>query len=300
MPVTTASTDPAELVAPFRDLYPFEHHRFETPAGDLHYVDEGPREGPVLLCVHGNPTWSLLFRHVIVEQRATRRVVAPDHLGCGLSDQPDPAAFGYRLADHVENLESLVLDLDLRRITLLVHDWGGPIGAEVALRHLDRFEGLVVTNTSLFPSTDIPWRIEACRGSLGRMLCESFNAFARAATRLCVTRRMPRRVRRAYVLPYEPPRSATATWRFVDDIPLTPDAPSHSLLTRIAAGLPRFRDTPTTLIWGERDWCFTPSFREDLLRRMPWARSVALPEAGHYLFEDDPAGVRAALEEVLA
>lgn len=291
------------LVAPFRDLYPFAHH-FLAPeegssAGAQHYVDEGPREAPVLLCVHGNPSWSLMYRQLICDLRARMRCVVPDHLGCGLSDQPVPGDFGYRLADHADQLCRLIETLDLRRITLVVHDWGGPIGTLAALRHCDRFERLVVTNTSLFPSTLIPRRIAVCRGPLGRAVVEGFNAFARAATHMAVERPMPRRLRQAYVAPFAAPRSARATWRFVDDIPLDPSHPSHGHMAEIAAGLPRFEQLPTLLMWGERDWCFTTAFRDELARRMPWAERVDLKDAGHYLFEDDPDGISAALANFL-
>ena len=288
-----------DLVAPFRDLYPFTPHVHQAAAGDMHYVDEGPREAPVVLCVHGNPSWSLLYRQVVLGLRSRFRCVAPDHLGCGLSDQPTEAEFGYRLADHVANLESLILDLDLRRITLLVHDWGGPIGTLAMLRHPERFERLVVTNTSLFPSTRIPRRIAMCRGPLGRLVVEQFNAFARAAAHMAVARPLEPRVRAALTAPYDRPRSARATWRFVDDIPLQEDHPSRGLMAELAAALPRLEAFPTLLLWGEQDWCFTTEFRRELARRMPWARSVGLRDAGHYLFEDDPRGVDAALTEFL-
>ncbi len=288
-----------DLVNSFRDLYPFAHHAHTTPAGAMHYLDEGPRDAPVLLCVHGNPSWSFLYREVVLDQRGSRRCVVPDHLGCGLSDQPSPEEFGYRLADHVANLESLILELDLRRITLMVHDWGGPIGTLALLRHPERFERLIVTNTSLFPSTQIPRRINMCRGLLGRLAVEGFNGFARAAVRMAVTRPMPAPLREAMIAPYKSPRSARATWRFVDDIPLQADHPSRPLMAELSAALPRLEALPTMLLWGEKDWCFTTAFRDELARRMPWAKSVGLAEAGHYLFEDNPDGVREALEGFL-
>jgi cis-3-alkyl-4-acyloxetan-2-one decarboxylase len=296
-----------ELVAPFRDLYPFAHHFLEAepgrPGTAQHYIDEGPRDGtpdgPVLLCVHGNPSWSLLYRRLVNELSPRMRCVVPDHLGCGLSDQPTPEHFGYRLEDHVTQLSRLIETLDLRRITLVVHDWGGPIGTLAALRNLDRIERLVITNTSLFPSTRIPLRIAVCRGPLGRAVVEGCNAFARCATHMAVERPMGRDLRRAYVAPTAGSRSARATWRFVDDIPLAPRHPSYATLQGVATGLPRLAHLPTLLLWGERDWCFSPAFRDELARRMPWAERVDLSGAGHYLFEDDPAGVRAALGDFL-
>lgn len=281
------------MVRPFADLYPFQPHFLETEAGALHYVDEGPRDAPVILCVHGNPTWSLLYRQVVQRFRRTQRVIAIDHLGCGLSDQP--REFGYRFTDHARNLEQLVVELDLTNITLIVHDWGGPIGMTMAARQRERIARLVLTNTGLFPSERIPWRIDMCRGWLGRILIEGHNAFARAAVRMAVEQPLDAKRRRAYLTPYAPPRSSLATWRFVDDIPMEPEHPSYGALAEVAATLPRFADTPTLLLWGEQDWCFSTHFRDELAARMPWAERADLVDAGHYLFEDDPAGVEAAL-----
>lgn len=285
-----------DLARPFRELYPFPPAFVRQPGGWMHVLDQGARTAPPLLCVHGNPSWSLLYRHLARDWAATYRVLAPDHLGCGLSDQP--ADWGYRLADHVANLERLVLEEDLRRITLVVHDWGGPIGLSVALRHPERFARLVVTNTSAFPSRHLPRRIALCRGPLlGRALVEGCNGFARAATRMAVARPMSRELRRAYVAPYAAPRSARATWRFVDDIPMDAAHPSWPALARLASGLPALAHLPTLLLWGDRDWCFSPAYREEFARRLPHARVRALPDAAHYLFEDRPDAVRPALEE---
>jgi len=290
----------AALVAPFRDLYPFEHHFLETGAGRLHYVDEGQRDAPPLLCVHGNPSWSILFRHLITGLSDSLRCVAIDHLGCGLSDQPDGERFGYRLADHARNLERLVLELDLERITLVVHDWGGPIGWSFAARHPGRIARLVVTNTSLFPAQRIPARIALCRVPLlGPLLVGACNGFARAATRMAVARPMGAQLRRAYVAPYARPRSPRATLRFVQDIPMDPAHPSRADLEAVAAALPRFGDRPALILWGERDWCFTPAFREELARRLPQAEVHVLEEASHYLFEDAPQKCLSAVSDFL-
>ena len=301
--MTTAVNDAidraAELVRPFRDLYPFEHRFLEVDGGAMHYVDEGPRDAAPILCVHGNPTWSCLFRDVVRSFSGAARVVAPDHVGCGLSEQP--RGWSYRLAGHAANLERLVLALDLRDVTLLVHDWGGPIGLAVAARHPERFARLVVTNTAAFPAEGMPRRIALCRGPvLGRALVEGCNAFARGAARMAVARPLPARVRRAYVAPYAPPRSARATWRFVDDIPTGPEHPSWRELAAVSAALPLFLDRPAVVLWGDRDWCFTPRFREEWTRRLPNARCRTLAGAGHYLFEDAADDVRAALRDFLA
>jgi haloalkane dehalogenase len=116
-----------------RAEYPFESRWFATPAGSIHYLDEGPRDAPPLLMLHGNPTWSFYFRRLVRAFSREFRCVVPDHLGCGLSDKPRD--WRYDLEGHATNLEQLVLDLDLSRITLVLHDRGGPIGLGFARRH---------------------------------------------------------------------------------------------------------------------------------------------------------------------
>ena len=124
--------------------YPFAHHFMKTSMGAMHYVDEG--EGQPVLCVHGNPSWSFLYREFIKGLSGENRVIAPDHIGFGLSDKPSDEN-EYSIEAHIQNLEKLVIELDLRDITLVVQDWGGPIGLGMAARHPDRIKALVVLNT---------------------------------------------------------------------------------------------------------------------------------------------------------
>ncbi len=277
---------------------PSKQHFLEVDGGRMHYVDEGPQDATPLLCVHGNPSWSFLFRRQVRDYAGAMRVIAPDHMGCGLSDQPEQ--WSYRLGDHVQNLARLIEHLDLRNITLLVHDWGGAIGLGAALKHPERIARLIITNTAAFPANLMPTRIGLCRiPILGRMAVQGFNAFARGATRMAVERPMTSPVRRAFVQPYAHPRSARATWHFVDDIPMNPAHPSWKTLSAIAAGIPTFQDRPSLLLWGMRDWCFTPAFQAEWRRRLPDIHSVSLPYAGHYLFEDAPQDIDRELRAFL-
>jgi len=278
---------------PFAREYPFEPHFLETRAGPMHYVDEGPRDASPILCVHGNPTWSFYWRRVARELGGDRRVIAPDHIGCGLSHKP--ANWSYRLADHVANLEELVLGLDLWNVTLVVHDWGGAIGCGVAVRHPERFARLFVTNTAAFPEGRVPLRIQVCRTPLlGELFIRGLNAFARGAVHMAVedASRMTPEVRRGYLAPYDSWGTRIATHRFVRDIPTGPGHPSHGTLAAIDEGLARLADKPLRLAWGMRDWCFTPDFAAMWRARFPAAEVLELERAGHYLMED-------AHEEVL-
>ncbi|HPF15519.1 MAG TPA: alpha/beta fold hydrolase, partial [Planctomycetota bacterium] len=137
------------LAAKAGSRFPYQPHfrRFRGALGA--YVDEGPRDAPVLLCVHGNPTWSFFYRTLIDAFAGSMRVVVPDHIGMGMSEKPKN--FDYRLETRIEALLDLIEHLDLRRITLVAHDWGGAIGLGAAGRQPERFERLVLSNTAAFP-----------------------------------------------------------------------------------------------------------------------------------------------------
>lgn len=144
----------------FNHSFPFAPRYTEAPDFRMHYVDEGPREGEVLLCLHGEPTWGYLFRHLIQELRSCCRVVVPDHMGFGKSETPQNRS--YWLQDHIDNLERLVLALDLADITLVVHDFGGPVGMGLAARHPDRIRRIISTNgPTPFGQSDLLDRVAA-------------------------------------------------------------------------------------------------------------------------------------------
>lgn len=277
-----------ERVKGFAARFPFEPRFLDLDRARgiaMHYLDEGPRGAAPILFLHGNPTWSFLWRELVGEFRGRFRCIAPDHVGCGLSDKPQ--AYEYRLERHVQNLERLVLSLGLARITLVVHDWGGAIGFGLATRRPELFERFVVMNTAAFPGGRAPLRIRACRTPLlGPLAVRGFNAFARAALSMATERGLDEITRRGLIAPYAGWDERIATLRFVEDIPLSPSHPSWNELARIEAGLPALEPKPMCVVWGERDWCFTPAFRREWQRRFPRARVHVADEAGHWVMED--------------
>lgn len=275
----------------FHDEYPFASHVFDLDGLRYHYVDEG--EGEPLLMVHGNPTWSFAWRNLVKEFSPERRALAVDHIGCGMSDKP--LDYGYRAAAHIDNLCRFVEGLDLQQITLIAHDWGGAIGMGAAGRLPARFSRFVLMNTAAFRSTRMPLRIAACRiPCLGPLGVRGFNLFARAALRMAVEKpqRLTPSIRSGYLAPYDDWQHRIAIQRFIEDIPLKPAHPSYQTLFEIEEGLAQFQDKPLLLIWGERDWCFTPYFLEEFQQRFPQAETLRIADAGHYVFED-------AIEQVL-
>lgn len=280
-------------------LYPFTSRFLDLDGLRYHYLDEGA--GEPLLMVHGNPTWSFYYRDLIQAFRGSRRVVVPDHIGCGMSDKPQ--AYPYVLRQHIVNLESLVKALDLRDITLVVHDWGGPIGLGMAVRQPQRIRRLVVFNTAAFCSSLMPPLLKIARlPLLGDLLIRGLNAFAGLATVLAVHHRdrMTGAVRAGYLAPYDNWAHRIATLRFVQDIPTRPDHPSHPTLAQIEAQLPRLADLPILLVWGMRDWVFTPAFLQQWLKFFPHADVHRMHDAGHYVVEDAHERIVPWMEEFMA
>jgi haloalkane dehalogenase len=269
----------------FESEYPFPSKFFDLDGVRLHYVDEG--QGETLLCVHGNPTWSFAWRNLIKDLSRNYRVLAVDHIGCGFSDKPQ--AYEYRLGRHIDNLSRLVTGLDLKNVTLLAHDWGGAIGMGTAGRLPERFSRFVLFNTAAFRSQLIPFRIAVCRWPfVGPLGVRGLNLFARAAQTMavCHRERMTPAVRAGYLTPYGNWHDRVAILRFVQDIPLGPSHPSFETLVQVENGLAQFQKSPMLFVWGMRDWCFTPAFLDEFIKRFPTAETLKLADAGHYVFED--------------
>ncbi|MCO5170112.1 MAG: alpha/beta fold hydrolase [Planctomycetes bacterium] len=275
--------DPREL----GDLYPWTPRRFELPGGvGMSYLDEGPRQGgETFLMLHGNPTWSFYYRGLVRALSGEHRCVAPDHVGSGLSDKPQD--YPYTLGTHVDNVERLVEHLDLRDVTLVVHDWGGAIGMGWTTRHPDRVRRLVVLNTAAFRSQRIPPSIDLCRvPGLGALLIRGLNGFARAATLRAVQRKMPADVKRGYLGPYGSWADRVGNLRFVQDIPMHDRIPSWPVIVEVERRLPALRDKPMLVCWGGRDFCFDDTFLAGWRERFPEAEVHRFADAGHYVLED--------------
>lgn len=281
-----------EVPASIRTLFPFHVHEYALPAGVMRYVDEG--SGTPVVLLHGNPTWSFFYRRLIPLLRTQRRVIAPDHLGCGLSDKPQH--YRYSLVNHIANLESLLTWLNVGPVDLVVHDWGGAIGMGWAVRHPDLVRRIVVLNTAAFLSPHVPLRIAAGKlPRLGEWAIRQLNAFAIAATTMAVTRPLPAAVREGYLWPYRTFADRIAIARFVQDIPLHPGHPTWPVVDAIDRELVHVRDKPVRIFWGGRDWCFDDRFLAGWLHRFPSAHVTRLDDAGHYVLEDASAEMIALL-----
>ncbi|GAE56431.1 alpha/beta fold hydrolase, partial [Xanthomonas arboricola] len=277
--------------------YPFTPQRLEVRPGiAMSYLDEGPRDGEVVVMLHGNPSWSYLWRHLVSGLSDRYRCIVPDHIGMGLSDKPDDAPdaqprYDYTLQSRVDDLDTLLRHLGITGpVTLTVHDWGGMIGFGWALSHHAQVKRLVITNTAAFPLSPekpMPWQIAMGRHwGPGEWFIRTFNAFSSGASWFGVSRRMPAEVRRAYVAPYDNWRNRISTIRFMQDIPLSPADQAWSLLERSAQALPSFADRPAFIAWGLRDICFDKHFLAGFRKALPNAEVTAFDDANHYVLED--------------
>jgi pimeloyl-ACP methyl ester carboxylesterase len=284
-----------ELPAWLRALYPFEPTRLETGAGELSYLDEGTGDEAVVM-VHGNPTWSFFYRTVVLALRGRIRCIVPDHLGCGLSAKPQD--YDYTLPNHVANLGRLLDSLNLRKIHLVVHDWGGPIGLGAGLPRHEKLGRVVILNTAAFADTVVPWRIRFCRiPVMGEIAVRGFNGFAWPATWMAVTKPLPAEVKRGFLFPYDSWANRIATHRFVRDIPQGVGAANDRALAEIERALPLLREKPVRIVWGGQDFCFNRHYFDRWREVLPNAHADYLPQAGHYLLEDAREQVIGAIEQ---
>ena len=279
--------------------YPFAPRTFEVRPGiAMSWVDEGPRDGEVVVMLHGNPSWSYYWRHLVLGLRDRYRCIVPDHVGMGLSDKPDdgPSAsprYDYTLQSRIDDLEALLRHAgvdDATPVTLVVHDWGGMIGFGWALSHMAQVRRLVILNTAAFPmpaAKRFPRRLALGRDSrIGGWLIRRFNLFARGAARFGTTRRLPRAVREAYAGVYDGWDNAISTLRFMQDIPLHEGDRAWPLLVAAGERLPGYADRPAFIGWGLRDFVFDRHCLDAFRAALPRADVQAFDDAGHYVLED--------------
>jgi haloalkane dehalogenase len=284
----------------FGGTFPYEPRFIDAGEIKLHYVDEGPADAAPLLFVHGNPTWSYLWRRPIAELSARgHRCVAFDHMGFGRSDKP-PQLSAYSLERHIENAIALIDALDLSDVTLVGHDWGGPIGLGALLERRDRLRALVLMNTWAWelPSFLPPFLREFRTEGLGEILALGGNLFVESIPGGMRRRDADPSMMEAYRAPFPDYWSRAGTLAFQREIPLTERDRSAPLMASIHERLPDLA-LPVLLVWGMRDPVFQPVFLEQWRELFPEAETVELDDASHFLVEDSPDAVIDAIEGFL-
>ncbi len=271
------------ISATAREFMPFSSKFFDINGHRMHYIDEG--EGDVIFLVHGNPTWSFYYRNLIKDLSQNYRVIAIDHIGCGASDKPHDHP--YTLEQRIKDFTALVNFIGSEKYSLVVHDWGGAIGFGHAVENAYRINKIVITNTAAFRSDRIPFTINLCRLKFfGPFIVKYLNAFCFPATFMTTTRKLPSKIKKAYLEPYNSIKKRRAISEFVLDIPLGPGHPSFVKITQIENKLKQLQ-CPKLILWGGRDFCFNDSFYEKWREIYPNAKYKYYKNAGHYLLEDE-------------
>lgn len=272
----------------FAGLFPFAPHYYSHRGRDMHYVDEGSGEPIVML--HGDPTWGFLYRNFISPLSQYHRCIVPDHIGMGKSATPQDRSF-YRLEQHCANLEALLLHLDLQNITLVLHDWGGPVGLGFATRHPERIKRLVLMNTWAFapwPGGPFPRLLEIIRSERGEAFVLKRNGYLEPAL-LGTTHhneKLTQPIMDAYRAPFPTPESRLAMLCWSRDIPVQETDVSYAEMKRIEQGLPQFSTIPILLVWGMQDPVLSSAVLHQWQQLYPHAMTHEIADASHFLQED--------------
>ena len=277
-------------------LYPFEPDTMRVDAGRLRYIDEG--SGPPLVLLHGNPTWSFMYRDWIRRLASDYRCIAPDYIGFGLSDKP--AGWTYRPRDHAAHIETLIQRLGLRDVTLVLHDWGGPIGLSYATRHPDNVRRFVVMNTWGWPINHDPRMTAFSRllgGALGRALITQYNAFARLVMPLAFAdrSRLSAAIHKHYMRPLDTPAARYGSWVFPRAL-----RSARDWLSAVWAQRHALRSKPALLAWGMKDLAFRTRYLDRWDRFFSNVTTHRLFDVGHYVPEEGSQQVLPRVEQFLA
>jgi haloalkane dehalogenase len=273
-----------------RGSFPFENRFVEVEGQTIHYVDEG--SGPTLLLVHGNPTWSFLYREIIKRLNHRFRCVALDYPGFGLSRAA--AGFDFLPASHARVVGSFVEALGLTDFSIMCQDWGGPIGLKVAADRAQSVRALIIGNTWAWPIDGDPHFERFSKmmgGPLGRFAIRRFNAFVNVVIPLGVKRKkLEKRVMAAYRKPFPTGKSRMPTAIFPREI-----RSSRAFLAEVEASLDSLSSKPALIVWGDRDIAFREQERRRFETLFPNHRTVVLHGAGHYIQEDCPEEIADAI-----
>jgi len=279
-----------------RDSYPFAARYCQVQAGRMHYVDEGKGRHAVVM-VHGNPTWSYTFRHLIKALSDRYRCVAVDHIGFGLSDKPTD--WGYRPEQHAENLGRVIDALDVDSVTLVVEDWGGPIGLSWALANPEKIEGIVLMNTWMWPvNGDLHYEgfSRFMGGWFGRLLIRHFNFFARVVLKQAFgdKSKLTPAIHQHYLMPLGAPEERTGCAVFPREI-----LGSSAWLKDLWEQREVLASIPTLVLWGMQDIAFREKELETWKTALPAAEFHPLAGVGHCVLEEYETEANALIRSFL-
>ena len=272
--------------------YPFESHYAELPIGKMHYVDEG--NGDPIVMVHGNPGWSFEFRNVIKELSKTHRCIAPDHIGFGLSEKP--FEWDYLPKSHAKNFKIFMDSLNLKNITLVVNDWGGPIGLSYAIKHPEKIKKLVILNTWIWSVENDPYYQKFSKmmgGDFGKFMIKNFNIFGKMVVKKAVgdKKKLIKKIHKHYYKHLESKKDRKGCYTFPKEI-----IGSSKWLDSLWQQREKINSIPTTIIWGMKDIAFREQELNYWVENWNNPKVIKLKEIGHFPQEEAPKKIISELK----
>lgn len=274
--------------------FPFESRYLTLDDGTkIHYVDEG--DGIPIVLLHGNPTWSYLYRHIIEELKSEYRCIAFDYPGFGFSDSPDN--YGFTASEQAQASLEIIKKLDLPDFYMMMQDWGGPIGFYVASQMPEKVKGFVIGNTWAWVHRSWRFRVFSgiVGGIIGQLASRSFNGVVHLFLQLGLHEHIPKSDYDMYLLPFKDRQKRHPTHIFPKQL-----IQAHDFLAHVEQSLPNLSEKPALLVWGERDFAFKAEEKHRFEASFPNHKTVILPNASHFVQEDAPQEISQAIREWIA
>ena len=263
-----------------KELFPFRNNFLHLDDGTkIHYIDEG--EGPVLLMLHGNPTWSFLYRKMVLSLKSDFRCIAPDFPGFGLSEQPD--SFDFFAESHSKVLEEFLTKLNVDRYILIAQDWGGPIGLSVAEKHPDKIIGAVLGNTwawalkGKYQYEGFSWLMG---GPIGRWMAKSFNGVWMVFMKKGFYKKPSKEELKMYKAPFAKKSNRIQTAIFPREL-----IKAYEFEKTVEKNLKKIGNIPVFFTWGIKDFAFKADQLERFKKHFP-NNQTHLLKAGHFWQEE--------------
>lgn len=274
-----------------KKLYPFKSNYLTLDNGaKIHYIDEG--KGTVLLLLHGNPTWSFLYRNMINELKIKFRVIAPDYPGYGLSHAPK--GYDFKVATQAKAMNEFVDKLKLKQMTIMVQDWGGPIGFDIALHHANQVDGFIIGNTWAWPLERIGHKAFSTLfgGWIGQFMTWNNNGVTKFFMNNGVEQPLGKEVLEMYYAPFKNKKHRKQTHIFPAQL-----WDAKDFLSSVYKGLPTLANKPVLIVWGEKDFAFQEPERERFESIFKNHKTILLPQSGHFIQEDAPVQISNAIKQ---
>jgi len=274
-----------------RKLFPYKSHYLSLENGSkIHYVDEG--KGPTLLLLHGNPTWSFLYRDIIAALKNDFRLIAPDYPGFGLSEAPKNYTF--TAAEQAQTMSQFVQKLDLQDVGIMVQDWGGPIGFDVALKNPQRISRFIIGNTFAWPlkRTGQKTFSKIMGGWTGQFASWCCNGVVRFFMNKGVVNKINKEELAMYLAPFKKKNQRAPTHIFPAQL-----LDAKPFLSNIHKRLDTLSDRPTLIVWALEDFAFQKPERTRFESLFPKHKTVLLENAGHFIQEDAPNDIADAIRD---